>query len=79
MINSRQYPNGDHQKSHWQTVLPITSARPIPIVNGEAGTTSTTTISIEVESTIDVKNIQIPPTYKLDGTVDVVTTITPTA
>merc|ERR1712127_304410 len=23
IVNSRSYPNGNHQKSHWQTVLPI--------------------------------------------------------
>lgn len=72
MINSRQYPNGEQQKSHWQTVLPITSDRPIPVMNGDGvASTSTTTISVDMEINIDLSNIQVPPSYKLDGTVEV--------
>jgi hypothetical protein len=72
-INSRSYPNGEHQKSHWQTVLPIMNDIPI-IVNGS------TKISIDININIgDLNNINksASPTYKIDG--NVITTSTSTS
>jgi len=34
VIDSRSYPTGDHQRSHWQTVLPIMASRPIGELQG---------------------------------------------
>ena len=34
VIDSRSYPAGNHQRSHWQTVLPIMSARPVGGLKG---------------------------------------------
>mmetsp|Transcript_6850 Transcript_6850/g.7892 ORF Transcript_6850/g.7892 Transcript_6850/m.7892 type:complete len:82 (+) Transcript_6850:434-679(+) len=34
-VNSRQYPSGKHQKSHWQTVLPIMNDVPIDVKGGD--------------------------------------------
>lgn len=67
-IDSRLYPNGGHQKSHWQTVLPLMKDRPIPVKGGD-------TISVTVD--FDVPNgngsatndIKTPPSYRLDGSV----------
>ena len=34
IIDSRNYPLGGHQKSHWQTVLPIMAGRPMGLLRG---------------------------------------------
>ena len=34
VVNTRTYPEGGHQRSHWQTVLPICSERPIGDLKG---------------------------------------------
>ena len=67
LINSRVYPDGGHQRSHWQTVLPIMQDRPVPVQGGDV---------IEVTTNFDVpsgaagkKDILTPATYKVDGTV----------
>jgi len=60
-VNSRSYPTGGHQKSHWQTVLPIMSDLPIAVKGGDE-------VSVDVD--FDVSgDVMKPPTYKLDGNV----------
>jgi hypothetical protein len=60
-VNSRAFPSGGHQKSHWQTVLPIMSELPVPVKGGD---------EIEVNINFDVSSdLQVPPTYSLDGDV----------
>eukprot|EP00555_Chaetoceros_dichaeta_P000784 CAMPEP_0198277092 /NCGR_PEP_ID=MMETSP1447-20131203/65664_1 /TAXON_ID=420782 /ORGANISM="Chaetoceros dichaeta, Strain CCMP1751" /LENGTH=425 /DNA_ID=CAMNT_0043972087 /DNA_START=14 /DNA_END=1291 /DNA_ORIENTATION=- len=59
LINTRTYPKGDHQKSHWQTVLPIMSDEPVRVKDGD-----------EVLVTVDFNvpdSVLSAPTYKLDG------------
>jgi len=84
VINSRQYPTGDHQKSHWQTVLPILQNRPITVADNvnissdgvtttKVPSTTTTTISMTLQIDLNLQNIQIPPSYQLNG--NVVTTV----
>lgn len=66
-INSRQYPNGGHQRSHWQTVLPIMSDRPVPVQGGDVIRVQT---SFEVPSgAAGTTDITTPAAYKLEGTV----------
>mmetsp|Transcript_23553 Transcript_23553/g.52213 ORF Transcript_23553/g.52213 Transcript_23553/m.52213 type:complete len:546 (+) Transcript_23553:1000-2637(+) len=66
-INSREYPKGGHQRSHWQTVLPIMNDVPVPVKGGDM---------IQVAMDFDVPSgaagtgdITTPASYKLDGTV----------
>lgn len=60
-INSRQYPNGGHQKSHWQTVLPIMSPEPVAVKSGD---------KIDVNFDFDIPaDVQKPPSYKISGNV----------
>ena len=35
IIDSRGYGDGSHQRSHWQTVLPIVNDRPIENLSGD--------------------------------------------
>lgn len=60
-VNSRAYPNGGHQKSHWQTVLPIMSDLPVVVKGGDE-----VCMNINFDITRDVLR---PPTYSLDGNV----------
>jgi len=76
-INSRQYPDGGHQRSHWQTVLPIMKDRPVPVQGGD---------TIEVRTSFAVpsgnagtEDITMPASYKLDGTVTARAAATTTA
>lgn len=60
-VNSRNYPDGGHQKSHWQTVLPIMNEIPVPIKGGD-----------EVCVTFDFSVptlVTTPPSYKISGSV----------
>ena len=60
-VNSRSYPDGDHQKSHWQTVLPIMNATPVAVKGGD-----------EVVVTVDFDipgSVLKPPSYKIVGNV----------
>ena len=60
-VNSRRYPDGGHQKSHWQTVLPIMSETPVPVKGGD-----------EVSVTFDFSvpsQVTTPPSYKISGSV----------
>lgn len=60
-ISSRQYPDGNHQRSHWQTVLPIMS--PIPVaVKGD----DRIIVNFEFEVPASVTS---PPSYKITGSV----------
>ena len=62
IVDSRTYPSGDHQKSHWQTVLPIMSARPIgPLHGGES-----VKVSYKFELPADVTK---PPQYFMQGSI----------
>lgn len=60
-INSRHYPDGGHQKSHWQTVLPIMAPEPVPV---KAGDQITVTFDFNVSS-----EVTKPPSYKISGDV----------
>ena len=74
-INSREYPTGGHQKSHWQTVLPIMNDIPIPVRGGD---TIEVTANFEVPSGASgTSDIKTPATYKLDGTVTSTAEATP--
>lgn len=60
VIDSRSFPNGGHQKSHWQTVLPVASGRPIgPLQGGEK-----VVLSYKFELPGDVTK---PPQYSIQG------------
>ena len=65
-IATREFPNGGHQRSHWQTVLPIMKDSPVPVQGGDI---------IEVTANFDVPSggsktdIMTPASYQLVGTV----------
>mmetsp|Transcript_22876 Transcript_22876/g.54015 ORF Transcript_22876/g.54015 Transcript_22876/m.54015 type:complete len:507 (+) Transcript_22876:205-1725(+) len=66
-INSRQFPGGGHQRSHWQTVLPIMKDRPVAVTGGD-----TISVAIDFEVPTGSKgtsDLQTPATYQLDGKV----------
>lgn len=58
-INTRTYPKGDHQKSHWQTVLPIMTDVPIRVKGGDQ-------VVVKVDFNVP-DNVLTAPTYKLEG------------
>jgi SAM-dependent methyltransferase len=60
VVDSRG-PRGEHQKSHWQTVLPLLSARPVTVKPGEV-------VEIEAKVTLG-KAVDVPPSYRLRGRV----------
>lgn len=60
-INSRQYPNGGHQRSHWQTVLPIMNDTPVQVNGGD---------QVKVTFEFDVsEKVTVPARYKINGNV----------
>lgn len=59
-VNSRSYPSGGHQKSHWQTVLPIMNDNPVVIKGGDK-------VQVNFDSNLGGGNLLIPPSYKLSG------------
>lgn len=60
-INSRHYPDGAHQRSHWQSVLPIMSPEPVAVKGGD---------EIIVNFDFDVSSeVTTPPSYKISGNV----------
>ena len=61
VVNSRQYGTGEYSKSHWQSVMPIMSSRPIPISCG-------TKISITTNFNLPL-DVTKPPTYSIRGVV----------
>jgi len=61
IVNSREYPNGGPKKSHWQTVLPVVSDRPIPLKGGD-------TVDLSVE--FELSNVVSKPSlYRINGKV----------
>lgn len=66
VIDSRQFETGNHQKSHWQTVLPVMSARPLGDLKGG----ETISINYKFELPADVTK---PPAYSIQGTLDYAT------
>ncbi len=60
-INSRHYPDGAHQRSHWQTVLPIMSPEPVAVNGGD---------EIIVNFEFDISpEVTTPSSYKISGNV----------
>jgi hypothetical protein len=60
-ITSRNYPDGAHQRSHWQTVLPIMSPEPVAVKGGD---------EITVNFDFDVSSeVTTPPSYRISGIV----------
>ena len=50
---------GEHQKSHWQTVLPLLSARPQPVAAGDV---------VRITPTVELpERVNQPPKYLLRG------------
>jgi len=62
VIDSRNYPLGGHQKSHWQTVLPIMSAQPMGSLKGG----EIVEAKYKFELPLDVTK---PPQYSIEGVV----------
>lgn len=63
IVDSRGYPDGGHRKSHWQTVLPIGSERPVPgLVGGDV-------INVSFEFKTPTEKVDVPPQYKVNGRV----------
>eukprot|EP00579_Thalassiosira_antarctica_P032295 CAMPEP_0201998996 /NCGR_PEP_ID=MMETSP0905-20130828/5665_1 /ASSEMBLY_ACC=CAM_ASM_000554 /TAXON_ID=420261 /ORGANISM="Thalassiosira antarctica, Strain CCMP982" /LENGTH=416 /DNA_ID=CAMNT_0048555109 /DNA_START=17 /DNA_END=1264 /DNA_ORIENTATION=+ len=60
-VNSRQYPSGGHQKSHWQTVLPIMAPEPVTVKGGDQ-----ITVSFDFDVPSEVTK---PSSYKISGNV----------
>ena len=60
VINSRRFQDGGRQRSHWQTVLPIMTGRPIPGISGGEE------ISISCDFSLP-SNILKPPSYSIEG------------
>ena len=60
VVDSRKFPGGGQQRSHWQTVLPICSPRPVGGLKGGE--------TIEVTAEIDLPNeVTKAPNYRLNG------------
>jgi SAM-dependent methyltransferase len=61
-IQSRSFPNGGYQKSHWQTVLPIGASRPIGNIKGGD--------QIQITTDFQLGNTVVEtPTYSIQGVV----------
>ena len=57
-VNSRSFPTGGHQKSHWQTVLPIMCDVPVVVKGSD---------EVLVDVDFDVSDdVLRPPTYRLE-------------
>jgi hypothetical protein len=60
-VNSRHYPEGGQQKSHWQTVLPIMADTPVSVQGGD---------EIRVTFEFDVSDkVTEPSRYRISGNV----------
>lgn len=61
-INSRKYPGGGHQRSHWQTVLPIMADAPVgPVKGGD---------QVKAKLAFDLpRKVDKPPSYSVTGEV----------
>ena len=64
VIDSRKYSTGDHQKSHWQTVLPIMKERPIGGLKGNEK------IKVSVDFSLP-EDVSISPRYRMEGVIEV--------
>jgi hypothetical protein len=62
VVDTRHFGDGDHQRSHWQTVLPIMSGRPVSGLEGG----EKVSVAAKFELSADVLK---PCKYSLDGTV----------
>ena len=62
VIDSRRFGDGGHQKSHWQSVLPIMNSRPIGNLKGGEQ------ISVTCDFTVP-ESILTPPSYSIKGNV----------
>ena len=60
-INSRQYPDGNHQRSHWLTVLPIMSPIPVAVKGDDR-------ITVDFEFEVPA-SVTTPPSYRITGSV----------
>ncbi len=65
-ITARAFPDGGHQRSHWQTVLPIMKDSPVPVQGGDVIKVTT---NFDVPSGGSKTDILTPASYKVDGTV----------
>jgi len=65
VVNSRKYRTGDRQRSHWQTVLPVMAGRPIGGLKGNEK------VRVNMDFTLP-NDVTVPPSYKIDGFVDMV-------
>jgi len=62
IVNSRKFPTGEQQRSHWQTVLPIMAAEPVADLHGGE--------KIEVEGMFNLAaKVNQQSQYRLSGTV----------
>ena len=60
-VNSRHYPEGGHQRSHWQTVLPIMNDTPVKLGGGD---------EVRVSFEFDVsERVTEPARYRISGSV----------
>lgn len=67
-VDSRHYPNGEHQRSHWQTVLPIMTGRPVPnLVGGERVVVQFRRRECLPPPPTSMRTFPPPPKYSLDG------------
>ena len=64
VVNSRGYPDGGHQRSHWQTVLPIMADRPVGILNGGEK------LNLDLDFTLSSK-VEKACTYSVKGEIEV--------
>ena len=64
VVNSRSFPSGGYQRSHWQTVLPIMTGNE-PIGNLKAGDKIVVTTEFDTPTSVTK-----PPTYRVDGMVE---------
>lgn len=62
VVDSRRYGDGAHQRSHWQTVLPVASGRPIPVRGGDV-------VNVETDFRLPSDVVADPPHYSIHGTV----------
>lgn len=60
VINSRSFPEGGHQRSHWQTVLPIMNSTPV------GGLKSGDKVIVNADFDVPSK-VLVPPKYRLAG------------
>lgn len=60
-VNTRRFPDGGHQKSHWQTVLPIMALEPVAVKGGDQ-----ISVTFDFDVSSDVTKLS---SYKISGNV----------